>query len=279
MSTTTTPVVEIEAGALAAVTKTPPNETANKKRADYFIALAKGIKIESAEDYELAADELHNVKAFWRTLEDERVSLVGPLNTVVDKLNARFQPLLKALCGDGKKPPCENAEAIIKAAMVSWQQKEEARIAEEQRQAAARAEAERKRLADEAAAREREAAEAAAAAQAAAAAGDEQAAAAAQEQAEQAAAQAAALAHTAAVVTAPPAAPAFRATGISTPKTLDYEITDKAAFMRFALEKRPDLLDLWEVDATKVRALAKLQGVATSIPGLRVFQKTGVTVR
>lgn len=279
MATNTTPVVEIETGALAAVTKAPPNDVANKRRADYFIALAKNMKIESAEDYELAAEELRAVKAFWKNLEDERVSLVGPLNAVVDKLNARFQPLLKALCGDGKKPPCENAEAIIKATMVAWQQKEAARIAEEQRVANERAEAERKRLAEEAAQREREAAEAAAAAQAAAAAGDHQAAAAAQEAAEQAQAQAAAAVHTAAVITAPPPAPVFRPTGISTVKTLDYEITDKAAFLKFALEQRPDLLDMWAPDAAKMRALIKLQGEATKMPGLRVFNKTGVAVR
>ena len=91
--------------------------------------------------------------------------------------------------------------------------------------------------------------------------------------------EAAALEQTAAVVTAAPVPQAAHVGGIVSTKTVDYEITDRAAFMRFALEKRPDLIDLWDADPAKMRALVKLQGLVTTMPGLRVFEKFGVTVR
>ena len=309
----------IDPDALNAVSKTPPDEARTKKRALTFVSMANAMTVDSAEEFELAAGELRTIKAFWEELEAERVSFTGPLNGLLSRMNARFQPYLKALCGDGTKGSV-SAESIIKGKMAAFQQAEAARAAalqaererlaaaerkrladeaaavlrkaqeeaeaarkiEEQRQAAARAE--QARIEAEAAAVRGKAAKAAAEARAAEArAAEEQRQAQAQREADAAAAtaraSAAALEQTAAVVIARPIEAPARVSGISAPKTLDYEITDKAGFLRFALDHRPDLLALWEPDATKMRALIKLQGEATTIPGLRVFSKTGITVR
>lgn len=307
-------IVEIEPGAIAAVSKVPPEEARTKKRADMLVAMARSMEVTNPQENEFAADELRTIIKFHTELEAERVSFTGPINKVLDMLNARFQPYLKALRGPG------SAEAIIKGKMATFAEKERLRVEAERREAERLAAAERRRLEDEADAlrrkAEKEAQEAreaearrVAAAQAEQARLDAAAAAArgkkakeealaraaelarqnaetaqkaqqeAAEKLQRAAAEAQALEQTAAVVTAGPVVEAARVSGISTPKSVDYEVTDKAEFIRFALEKRPDLLDLWEPDAAKMRALVKLQGLATTMPGLRVFPKTGITVR
>ena len=308
----------IDPQALQVVSKTPPDEARHKKRAETFVALANRLTVETAEDFELAAGELRTIKTFWNELETERTSFTDPLNALLKRMNERFQPYLKALCGDGKAGTV-SAESIIKGKMAAFQRAEQARIAAENAERERLAAVERKRLADEAAAvlrkaqEEAEAARKAEEARQAAARADQQridaevaaargkkakeeaaqraAEARAAEETRQAQAQreaeaaavaarasAAALEQTAAVVIARPVEQAA-VRGISAPKTLDFEITDKAGFLRFALDQRPDLLALWELDAAKMRALIKLQGEATTIPGLRVFSKTGITVR
>lgn len=259
----------IDPQALQVVSKTPPDEARHKKRAETFVALANRLTVDTAEDFELAAGELRTIKAFWNELEAERTSFTDPLNALLKRMNERFQPYLKALCGDGKAGTV-SAESIIKGKMSAFQQAEAVRLRSEQAERERQAAAERKRLADEAAEVLRKAQESAAAAPTPEAAK-------AIEQTAQT--QAAALEQTAAVVIARPVEAPARVSGISAPKSLDYEVTDKAALLRFALDQRPDLLALWELDAAKMRALIKLQGEATTIPGLRVFSKTGITVR
>lgn len=309
----------IDPQALQVVSKTPPDEARHKKRAETFVSMANRMTIDTAEDFELAAFELRTINSFWSELEAERTSFTDPLNALLKRMNERFQPYLKALCGDGKVGTV-SAGSIIKGKMTAFQRAEQERLAAEQAERERLAAIERKRLADEAAAVLCKAEEEAAAArkieeqrqasaraeqarieaEAAAASGKAAKAAAearaaearAQEEARQsqaardaeaaaagAAAQASALEQTAAVVIARPVDAPTRVTGVVGVKTLDVEVTDKAEFMRFSIDKRPDLMDLWEPDAAKLRALAKLQGLATAIPGLRVFEKVGITVR
>jgi len=312
-------IIEAESGALAAVSKTPPDELANKKRADSFLALADQLTIESQDDYEFAAGELRTVKILWDTMEKERTSFTKPLNDVLDKLNARFQPYLKALCGDGKRGTvC--AESIIKGKMAVYLEKEAARAREAQRLAEEAAAAERRRLEAEAAAerqraaaaaaeiarQERERAEAARkeqarldalaasaksakAREAAAAAAEEQrlrdaaaseaAAAEAEHAREQAEQRAQAIETTAAVMIAPVAVAPVKTAGISAAKPVEFEVVDMLALVQHIATKRPDLVVLLTVETTKLRALVKMMGLKTDMPGVRVFEATQIRVR
>lgn len=313
-------IIEAESGAIAAVSKTPPDEARNKRRTDAYLDLARSFKIETQDDYELAAGELRKIKTLWTNLEDERTSFTKPLNDVLDRLNARFQPYLKALCGDGKKTT-ESAESILKGKMAAYLAEQERIAAEARRKAEEIAAAERQRLAaeaaetrrkaEEAAAQERRAEEerqaelrrqqAAAEAQAAQArskkareeaevrakALQEQQAREAQEAeqrraaaAEQAESQAQALEQTAAVVIAQPIAVApVKVKGISTVKTMDYRITDMKALATHIVTVRPDLLHILLHDEVKMRALVRAMGQNLNLPGIEVFEKTGIAAR
>ena len=283
----------------------------NKKKSDYFLSLVNSMEVKTAQDFELAAEEVRKLKATAKAMDEDRMSFTGPLNTLLSRLNERFQPYIKLLA---------QAEATLKGKMAAFQVAEAQRVEAERREAQRLADVERRRLEAEAAELRRKQEEEAAAArraeeQRAAAARAEQArieaeaaavrgkkakaeaearaAEVARQNAEAAAraeaealerqqraeAEAEALEMTAAVVTAAPVVAVAKVSGISAPKTVDYEVTDKAEFLRFALDTRPDLLDMWEPDPAKMRALVKLQGLATKMPGLRVFPKTGITVR
>lgn len=317
---TTPSVVEVEEGALVAVTKMAPDEARNARRVEVLLNMARSITITNAQEYEMAAGELRRVKAVWDELETERTSLTGPLNEVLKKLNARFQPYLKALCGEtGKKMEC--AESILKAKMAAFQAAEEARAREERRKAEEAAEAERQRLAREAAELRRKAeaeaeairqaeakrqAEAAAAQKAlddaaaaarskkakqeaaeraeAARIANERLAAEATARAELAAQQAEELAQAnelaaAVVIAQPVATPVTKAAGIVTTKSFDFEVTDLLALAKHIVEKRPDLVVLLATDSVKIRAHVKTFGENAALPGLRVFTKSGITVR
>lgn len=311
---------EVEDGALVAVTKMAPDEARNKRRADILLAMARSITITNAQEFDIAAAELRKVKDTWAELEADRVSFTGPLNDVLRKLNARFQPYLKLLCGEAGKN-IESAESILKAKMAAFQAAEAARVREEQRKAEEVAAAERKRLADEAAEVRRKAeaeaealrqaeakrlAEAAAAQKllddaAAAARGKKarreaaeraeaarveserlanEAAAQAAQAAQQAEEQAQATELAAAVVIAQPVAvPVTKAAGIVTTKSFDFEVTDLLALAKHVVEKRPDLVVLLATDSVKIRAHVKTFGENAALPGLRVFTKSGITVR
>lgn len=144
-------IIEIEAGAIAAVSKIGPDEARTARRAAALVTLARSMEVKTQEDYNLAAGELRTIIKFHGELETERTGFTQPLNALLDKMNARFQPYLKALRGDGKKGT-ESAESILKDKMAAFLVAEEARIAEERRIAEVAAQAERDRL--EAAARE-----------------------------------------------------------------------------------------------------------------------------
>lgn len=313
-------IIEAERGAIAAVRKLPPDEAKNKARADALVKLAEGIQINTPEDYEFAATELRVIIGFHNQLEEERTSFTKPLNEVLNRLNERFMPYLKALRGDGKKGTV-SAESIIKDKMAAFTAEQERQAAEARRKAEAEAQAERDRIAAEAEAvrkkaeaarleaervervRQAEAAaaqkaldDAAASARSAKARKEAEARAEAQrvenerianEQAEQrrqaeerAEQEADALETTAAVITAQPvAAPVVRVAGISKRTVIDCEVVDKTLLLQHILTSRMDLLELVTFDETKLKAVARIAGTRTAIPGLHVFDKASVTVR
>lgn len=193
-------------------------------KAQNALTSASDFVIDSPTMFELASDDLKQVKALQKEVEEKRTSITGPLNQAVKAVNDLFR---------SPKEYLDKAEATLKRAMVTWTTEQERIAAEARAKAEAEARAERERLA----AIEREQAEAARRAQeeaeAAAAAGDEQAAAEAMAAAQAAQEQAAVAALTAQVVTIAPAveAPA-KVTGISGRVTYSAEVTDLLALVQ-----------------------------------------------
>lgn len=237
--------------------------------------------VDSDETNELAAEDLKRVKHARNQLEEARQSMKRPVLEAGRAIDAFFQPRIQLL---------DAAERTIKGAIAKYAEEVEKRRIEEQRAAEAAAAAERARIEAEARAQAEAARKAEEEARAAIEAGNADAAAAAQQQAAQAQEAAAALTETAAVVTAPviaSTAPAVK--GISTAKSLDFEVVDKLALVKH-VAANPTLIDLLTVDSVRMRAYVRSVGeqvLATvakpdserfTIPGVRVFRKTSVRV-
>jgi len=190
-------------------------------QAQAALTSAKDLIIDSPAMYELAGEELKNIKTLQKTVEEKRTAITGPLNQALKAVNDLFR---------APKEYLEQAEQACKRPMVAYTQEQERIAAEARRVAEEQAAAERRRLAAEQAEQERLAREAAAAATraleeaaAAAAAGDREAQAKAEEEAraqaqaaENAQAEAQAAATTAEVISMPIAAPAVsKVSGVS----------------------------------------------------------------
>jgi len=187
-------------------------------KAQNALANASDFVIDSQMMFELASDDLKQVKTMQKEVEEKRTSITGPLNQAVKAVNDLFR---------SPRDYLDKAEATLKRAMITWTTEQERLASIARAEAEAKARAERERLA----ALEREQQEAARKAQeealAAAAAGDQEAAQRAMAEAEAAQQQADATAMTAQVVTVAPAveAPA-KVTGISGRVTYSAEVTN-----------------------------------------------------
>lgn len=272
-----------------------PDETALSAAPQRALKMAESFVVTSQDDYELAAGELSSVKAKCKALEEKRKSLVDPLNKVVKGINDLFRSPLAML---------ERAEAAIKGSMLTYSEAQAKIAAEARRQAEAIAAAERKRLEDEARAiaaaereRQRIADEAARKEQAriaeesaaAVRAGNAAAFAKAQAEAAQAAdakrvqdeiaAQAAAQAEatlraTAQVITAAAVPVAVsKVQGVSTAKSIDFEVTDMLALVKH-VAAHPEHIGLLKSDDVKIRQITKALGMSCNIGGIRIFEKT-----
>jgi colicin import membrane protein len=187
-------------------------------KAQQALTSASDFVIDSTTMFELASDDLKQVKTLQKEVEEKRTSITGPLNQAVKAVNDLFR---------GPKDYLDKAEATLKRAMVTWTTEQERLAAIARAEAEAAARGERERLA----AIEREQAEAARRAQeeaqAAAAAGDQEAADAAMAAAQAAQEQAEMAALTANIVTITPQveAPA-KVSGISSRVTFSAEVFD-----------------------------------------------------
>lgn len=277
-----------------------PDESALSSGASAAVRMAEAFTIENDDDFAMAAEELRAIKAKGKQLEEKRVSLVEPLNKVVKAINDLFRGPIGALT---------SAEGTFKSRMVEYSTQKERKAAEERRAAQAAVEAEQRRLREqaeqieaEARARQRVADEEAARVAAAARAeaerlqreGDEAAAAKVREKAEAARAEAARVAEqeaqttnaqiaavqaTAAVITAPAfdtRAPTVK--GISTAKSVDFEVTDLLALVKH-IAAHPELLSLVRADDVKLRAYTRGLGMACALPGVRVSEKSTLSAR
>jgi chromosome segregation ATPase len=249
---------------------TLPDSSSLTARAQATLDFIESLPIVNAEDYNLAADELKAIKAKANKLEEQRTAITGPMNAALRGVNALFKAPGELL---------EKAERILKTKMLDWDREQERIAAEARRKAEMEAAAERKRLEAEAAERQRVADAEAAAAAAAAAKGDEQAAQLAQANAERAAAEAQTAAFEAQVVIAAPIATVrAAATGISTAKKIDFEVTDTLALIKHVAE-HPELASLVTVDSVRLRAYVKGLGLACKLPGVRVFEDRVMSAR
>lgn len=279
------------------------------RRAAGYMAMVQSFVIATRDDYELAAEELANVKRAWKGGEAERTEVSSLLNLVLDKWNAKFTPSLKVI---------KQAEDLWKAKMIAFDA-EQARIkAVRLREAERVAQLERDRLAAEArerqrvaqveldrlAAIERDRVAAAKAEQAridaevatAQAAGNAVSAAAAHtlalataernaNAANDAAAAVAQVVHTAAVevnaieqlaavVIAAPLPEPIKVAGLSTVKGYDFELVSLLDLATFIVAQHPEYISLLMLDTVTTRAMVKSLGMNLNAPGLRVFPKS-----
>lgn len=225
------------------VTVTNPDQAGMARSAQSAIALVEAFEVVDTATYELAADELKDIKARAKQLDDQRKSLTKPLDEVKKNIMDLFRQPLELLT---------KAENIIKGKMLDYQREEQRKAAEERRKAEEAATAERERLRKEA--------------QDLAAEGKHGEAALKTTVAEM-------VAPTAVHVEAPP-----QATGISTRKTVDFEVQDLMALVAH-IATRPELIGLIKTDDVKLRAYVRGLGMACKLPGVRVFEKETLAAR
>ena len=261
-------------------------------KASRQLAEAQGYVIDSPELFDAAADDLKQVKAQLKTLEEKRKTMTVPLD------NAK-----KAIMDFFRQPTTylEQAEQLIKGSMLTYQQAEEAKRRAEQARLDELARLERERLRKEAeeAAAEAARVEAIAAAErkkiedaaaAAAAAGDAAEAERLQEAAEisqtesiiaaeQAAAEAASARAVASIVMAPTVAPATPKTkGIATVEKWKARVTDKAILIRFVADN-PQYGELLTVNETALNAQARSLKGNLMIAGVETYPEQTISAR
>lgn len=193
--------------------------------------------ITTADQCEAAGDDLKAIKTKQKALEDARTTITKPLLEVQRAVNALFKKPMDALA---------EAERLVKNGILKYQDAEERKRREAEAVAAEAARKEREKL-------EAQAARAAAAGR--------------MERAEALAATAAAIPERVEIQSAAP-----KIAGLSKRGIWKAEVTDKAAFAKYAAE-HPEWLHLLDVNLTALNGLARSQKDALSLPGVRAFEE------
>lgn len=94
------------------------------RQAEGIVAVAEAYQIEDGATAQLANDELRNVIARKKKVDEWRTGFVRPAREIIENARALFNPALEAL---------EKAEGILKQGLLGWNQREEKRIADERR--------------------------------------------------------------------------------------------------------------------------------------------------
>lgn len=215
----------------------PDREDMNR-RAQAALDMATDYPVADDESYQLAADELKAIKAKAKELEQKRVSITSHLLSAKKAIDDLFRVPQDRLA---------EAERRLKAAMLAYSEEVErkAEAARKEAEEAQRAAAQRAAEAERAAA---QAGDAQAAMEAAVAAIDAQV----------------------QMVVSTPAAP--KAAGVSVRKTVKARVTDKAAFVKFIAESS-SLLELVDINESKLNQMAKALGGHLNYPGVEVFEE------
>ncbi|WP_256729676.1 hypothetical protein [Burkholderia pseudomallei] len=242
-----------------------------QKTAQDALATAKSYVIDSPEMYQLAADELAQIKTLQKNVEKQRTDITGPMNAALKAVNALFKAP-----GDW----LDQAEQILKRAMLGYQQAEERKRREEQAERERQAAAERARVPEEAAAErarsERDAAALRQQAERAQQTGDVEAAARLATQAEARQEQADMLvdelSETKQLISAPTVEQALpKVKGVSTRTVWKVEVTDKLAFVKY-IAAHPEYLELIEPNMPAVNKLGLALKKACPLEGVRVYE-------
>lgn len=254
------------------ITISSPDQSELNTNAERKLAAARSIIIDSPDMYEISASELTAIKKRAKELEEQRTSIVKPLNEAVKNINAMFKTPLEFL---------SEAESVIKKAMLGYDQEQEKKRRAEQAALEAKA-AEERRKQNELAAQVRAKAEAEAEANRKAAdearqAGDSAKAAqlevradAVVEKAEYKAANASLEAEmTIATVTQ---IQPTSVKGISTKTLWKAEITNKMELIKFVAEN-PQYINLLDGNTSAINSLAKSLKGAMQVSGIRVYEE------
>lgn len=242
-----------------------------QKRAQDALATAKSYVIDCPEMFEMAAGELQQIKSLQKSVERQRTDITGPMNTALKAVNSLFKAPSDWL---------DQAETVLKRAMLGYQQEEQRKQREEQQRRDREAAAERSRVEAEAAAeRARSEKEAQALRDQAAEAvktGDVEAAArletAAESRQEQAQMVVQELSQTKELISAPTVEKTVpKVSGLSTRKVWKVEVTDKLAFVKYIAE-HPEYLELIEPNTPAVNKLGLALKQACPLAGVRVYE-------
>jgi len=268
-----------------------PQAQALAVKASRQLQMAQGYTIDSAMLYEAAADDLKAIKTQAKELEEKRKAMTIPIDNAKKAIMDFFRAPANYL---------EQAEQIIKGAMLAYQAEEEKKRRAEQARADELARQERERIQREAAAAAAEAAriEAEAAAErkriadeaaAALAAGDAAEAERLQEAAaisltesviaaEQAAAEQASARAVASIIMAPPVAPVTKTKGIATVEKWKARVVDKAALIAH-VAANPQYSELLTVNDTALNAQARSLKGSLLIPGVEAYPEQTISAR
>lgn len=220
--------------------------------------------VDSHEMFELAGEQLRQVKSLQKRIEETRFSMTRPIDAAKQAVMKFWRPFEEQAAA---------TESALKSKMLAFQRETERQRREELERV--RREEEARRAED---LRQAEAAAAAARADAEKAieAGDIAAA----EESAQAAdviEQQAALVADSPIIVAPITA-AAKAAGISTRDNWKAEVIDFAALVKAAAE-RPDLLALLKPDESALRKMAGALKSGAAIPGVRVWNEPTMAAR
>lgn len=217
-----------------------PPAQALARGAQSAMDMVQAFEVVDDGSYTLAGEELQGIKSRATKLEDQRKAITKPMDDAKKAVMDLFRGPLELL---------GQAEAALKGKMLAYSQEQVRKAAEERRKAEEAAAAERARLATEAAKLE----------------------------AEGKTGEAAVQRQVADMVVAQPSAVAapVKVAGVKTTTTVDFEVVDLHRLVMHAAE-HPEVVALLQVDSVKLRAYVRGLGMATKLPGVRVFEKQGI---
>jgi len=213
------------------------------KRGEAWLETARTYKVSSPEMALAAGEDLKQVKALAREIEEKRTAITSPINRALKEINALFKPAQEWLA---------EAERLLKSALLGFQAEQDRIAQEAQAKADEEARKERERLEHQAAKAEAK--------------GKIEKAEGFREQAQ---------AQTAPIISS--AAP--KLSGIATRETWKAEIIDKMAFVRHVVTARPDLIALILIDQTGLNAQARSLKDALDLPGVKAVKETILAAR
>jgi hypothetical protein len=251
-----------------------PDSAALVEEANNAFAIAKEIYIDSPAMYSLAANELSDIKARIKELNDKRVSITTHMDVAKKAVMDLFRPAIDRL---------EETKTWYQNGLIKFNDEQEKLRRAEQDRLDAVARAERFKIEEAARKATEEAAklQADAAAKAALAKTPEAAAkiiAKAAEKIEAKQDEASALQLTSQVIVPATVAIAAKVSGTSVRKTWKAKVTDKAKFIQH-VAAHPEFLAMIDINETLLNGMARAQQENLSLPGVQPYQESGIASR